>query len=84
MIYFLSETPTQAQQKQWIQRRSMWTRQTVQKDITFENENKTQKKNRTRGEKKLWAPILEKMGKSYLEGNRQNNLTFHSILFRLL
>jgi hypothetical protein len=27
---------------------------------------------------------LEKMGKSYLEGNRQNNLTFHSILFRLL
>jgi hypothetical protein len=29
-------------------------------------------------------PILEKMGKSYLEGNRQNNLTFHSILFRHL
>jgi hypothetical protein len=63
MIYFLSETPTQAQQKQWIQRRYMWTRQTVQKDITFENENKTQKKNRTRGEKQLWATNLGENGK---------------------
>lgn len=42
MIYFLSETPTQTQQKQWIKRRTMWTRKTIQKDITFENEE-TQK-----------------------------------------
>jgi len=81
MIYFLSETPTQTQQKQWIKRRTMWTGKTIQKDIRFEHENRTQKKKIEQEVKNNYGPpILEKMGKSYLEANAEmDKTTWHSI-----